>query len=275
MEAFQLRLWDGRIGRWLSPDPMGQYASPYLGMGNNPIGLTDPTGGSTEDCCPDYKPSPGFPGSNTASPLAEIIITTKSKSGGFGMGANALATNDLWKFNGFNLGYNYLQNDQNYLKTKISGFNFQMSNFSNQFGLDLSADVSALKASSRVNVGNETMNLGSSAEGCILCADAALKSQFLGLEKRNGSIGYEAKVGGSAAVIKGSSSTHVSLLGTTVSYKVSASAISAAAKMHTRLYWDNEKGTLSGAFEESGALIFGIGAKFSFEIPIRSYLNAF
>jgi RHS repeat-associated protein len=45
MEAFQLRLWDGRIGRWLSPDPMGQYASPYLGMGNNPIGMIDPDGG--------------------------------------------------------------------------------------------------------------------------------------------------------------------------------------------------------------------------------------
>jgi hypothetical protein len=47
MEAFQLRLWDGRIGRWLSPDPMRQYASPYLGMGNNPVNLIDPTGGST------------------------------------------------------------------------------------------------------------------------------------------------------------------------------------------------------------------------------------
>ncbi len=45
MEAFQLRLWDGRIGRWLSPDPYGQYDSPYLGMGNNPIGNIDPDGG--------------------------------------------------------------------------------------------------------------------------------------------------------------------------------------------------------------------------------------
>jgi RHS repeat-associated protein len=45
MEAFQLRLWDGRIGRWLSPDPYGQYASPYLVMGNNPIGMVDPDGG--------------------------------------------------------------------------------------------------------------------------------------------------------------------------------------------------------------------------------------
>ena len=43
--AFELRDWDPVIGRWLSPDPMGQYASPYLGMGNSPINRTDPDGG--------------------------------------------------------------------------------------------------------------------------------------------------------------------------------------------------------------------------------------
>ena len=43
-EAFQLRLWDGRIGRWLTTDPAGQYASPYLGMGNNPMNGVDPDG---------------------------------------------------------------------------------------------------------------------------------------------------------------------------------------------------------------------------------------
>lgn len=45
MEAFELRLWDSRIGRWLTTDPYGQYASPYLGMGNNPISRIDPDGG--------------------------------------------------------------------------------------------------------------------------------------------------------------------------------------------------------------------------------------
>jgi RHS repeat-associated protein len=45
MEAFQLRLWDGRIGRWLSPDPYGQHFSPYLGMGNSPVNTIDPDGG--------------------------------------------------------------------------------------------------------------------------------------------------------------------------------------------------------------------------------------
>src|SRR5690606_16399130 len=33
---FQLRMYDPRFGRWLSPDPYGQFASPYVGMGNNP-----------------------------------------------------------------------------------------------------------------------------------------------------------------------------------------------------------------------------------------------
>ncbi len=43
-EAFQLRLWDARIGRWLTTDPAGQFSSPYLGMGNNPINGVDPDG---------------------------------------------------------------------------------------------------------------------------------------------------------------------------------------------------------------------------------------
>ncbi len=30
---FKLRMWDGRIGRWMSTDPYGQYASPYVVMG--------------------------------------------------------------------------------------------------------------------------------------------------------------------------------------------------------------------------------------------------
>lgn len=50
MEAFPLRLWDSRIGRWLSTDSYRQYASPYLGMGNNPNSRIDPDGGCTK--CP-------------------------------------------------------------------------------------------------------------------------------------------------------------------------------------------------------------------------------
>ncbi|WP_375334362.1 RHS repeat domain-containing protein [Flagellimonas sp. C4] len=58
-EAFQLRLWDSRIGRWLTTDPYGQYFSPYLGMGNDPINRIDPDGG--QDCnCKGKKDPPDW-----------------------------------------------------------------------------------------------------------------------------------------------------------------------------------------------------------------------
>ncbi len=47
-EAFELRLWDSRIGRWLTTDPYGQHSSPYLGMGNNPTSRIDQDGGIDE-----------------------------------------------------------------------------------------------------------------------------------------------------------------------------------------------------------------------------------
>ena len=50
-EAFEARLWDSRIGRWLTIDPAGEFFSPYLGMGNNPISIIDPDGRCTG--CPD------------------------------------------------------------------------------------------------------------------------------------------------------------------------------------------------------------------------------
>ena len=44
-EAFQLRMYDPLIGRFLQVDPERQYASSYMAMGNNPLKLVDPTGG--------------------------------------------------------------------------------------------------------------------------------------------------------------------------------------------------------------------------------------
>ncbi|MDZ4147129.1 MAG: RHS repeat-associated core domain-containing protein, partial [Flavobacteriaceae bacterium] len=47
--AFELRLYDPRINRWMAPDPKKQYNSPYLAMGNNWVNLIDPDGGSATD----------------------------------------------------------------------------------------------------------------------------------------------------------------------------------------------------------------------------------
>ena len=44
-ESFELRLYNSRVGRWLSYDPEGQFDSPYVGMGNNPVSGVDPDGG--------------------------------------------------------------------------------------------------------------------------------------------------------------------------------------------------------------------------------------
>lgn len=102
MEAFQLRLWDGRIGRWISTDPYSQYYSPYLGMGNNPISLIDPDGGQTID--PPTKTKP--------TELNEVIVYSKPK------------TYDLkitWSFSGksnFNFNFNF-EKEQSNLARKL------------------------------------------------------------------------------------------------------------------------------------------------------------
>jgi RHS repeat-associated protein len=44
-QAFELRLHNSDLGRWMSPDPYGQFYSPYISMGNNPINGIDPDGG--------------------------------------------------------------------------------------------------------------------------------------------------------------------------------------------------------------------------------------
>jgi RHS repeat-associated protein len=51
--AFELRMYDSRIARWLQYDPKSQYSSPYVAMGNDPTNKTDPDGGCTD--CPDSR----------------------------------------------------------------------------------------------------------------------------------------------------------------------------------------------------------------------------
>ncbi len=46
---FDARMFDNQLGRWHAIDPVMQFASPYVGMGNNPVSLTDPDGMSVPD----------------------------------------------------------------------------------------------------------------------------------------------------------------------------------------------------------------------------------
>ena len=71
-EAFELRLWDSRIGRWLTTDPYNEFHSPYLGMGNNPVGLIDPDGGRTNN--PIYGSDGKFRGVDNKGLQGDAII---------------------------------------------------------------------------------------------------------------------------------------------------------------------------------------------------------
>jgi len=41
---YRCRFYDPSLGRYYAPDPLGQYPSPYLYVGNNPIASLDPSG---------------------------------------------------------------------------------------------------------------------------------------------------------------------------------------------------------------------------------------
>jgi RHS repeat-associated protein len=43
---FMLRNYDAQIGRWVQQDPYQEFASPYSGMGNDPVNYSDESGGS-------------------------------------------------------------------------------------------------------------------------------------------------------------------------------------------------------------------------------------
>ena len=49
--AFEARLYDPRINRWLTVDPAHEFFSPYMAMGNNWINTIDPDGRCTD--CPE------------------------------------------------------------------------------------------------------------------------------------------------------------------------------------------------------------------------------
>jgi RHS repeat-associated protein len=43
---FALRNYNPQIGRWVQQDPFQEFASPYIGMGSDPVNLVDPSGGN-------------------------------------------------------------------------------------------------------------------------------------------------------------------------------------------------------------------------------------
>ena len=89
---FELRQYDPIIGRWMSVDPARQFASPYVGMGNNPINGVDPTGGICPTC-------PNSPHNESITMLDEVVVTAKRGIQGIGDWFNDLSY-PSWNFQG-------------------------------------------------------------------------------------------------------------------------------------------------------------------------------
>lgn len=75
--SFDLRQYDPRLGRWISPDPMGQFHSAYLAMANNPVNQIDPTGGFSYynhecDCDWDTEYGPYYKGRQNATQYLQM-----------------------------------------------------------------------------------------------------------------------------------------------------------------------------------------------------------
>ncbi|WP_123877500.1 RHS repeat-associated core domain-containing protein [Flagellimonas maritima] len=102
LNAFELRMYDPRIMRWLSPDPYGQYKSPYIGMGNDPVNRVDPDGGM--DC-----PNPPCQNGNSITEgftLAEVTVTAPNISNGMqnNFALQSQMNNSFFNMNDINRG---------------------------------------------------------------------------------------------------------------------------------------------------------------------------
>ncbi|HVK96574.1 MAG TPA: RHS repeat-associated core domain-containing protein, partial [Flavisolibacter sp.] len=85
---FALRNYDAQIGRWVQQDPFDEFASPYLGMGNDPVNSIDPSGGNV------------FTG---LTPLAKTAVLTLSGAI-VGGAVDAISGGDGWTGVGIGAG---------------------------------------------------------------------------------------------------------------------------------------------------------------------------
>jgi len=95
--AFELRMYDSRINRRISPDPAGQYASPYMSMGNNWANRVDPDGGEDN---PIYGSDGTFRGVDEFGLNGEAIVY----DGAF---TNGMSQSEILNGGGFFIGDNF------------------------------------------------------------------------------------------------------------------------------------------------------------------------
>ncbi len=282
-EAFELRLWDSRIGRWLSPDPHGQFHSPYLGMGNNPINGVDPDGGCWDkdgNRCADGKIGDTYTDQYGATWIFGDNGWDTNAYDAYGVTiTGSLNTLSSYSNDGVVGAYVFrAKGEVNYgalnLNGHISFLDVDAYARSNRTGdlVDgkLGAQANLIRAAISAQLGTDNNNLHGSATGSLLSASANLSpSIYTGARDKYGFL-IDANAG--AYVAEGQYSYGINFLGVETNFTVGASVASVHGGITGGIYYDKEtdKIYISG-FEHLG---YGIGEKLglSLAIPITGFL---
>jgi hypothetical protein len=286
MEAFQLRLWDGRLGRWLTVDPYGQYDSPYLGMGNNPVNSIDPDGGWETKFGAWWHSlwNGGRVGQDTKFGDYFVYKDTKfdepNTVGGFrefgGQRYNNFAKDSpgvvqvypsTWNFNktadydlgNFNGGLNILGATSHWKDSKTTGL----------FGID--TGVSAYLAETNLNarIFTTSTHLAGETRGSLLSAKANLQA---GLIESNEIVGARLDANAGAYVADGEATGIISVLGIKTKWTVGASVYSAHAGVTGGFYIDKINKEI--VIEGLSHIGFGFGGKLGNEVRIPIFSNS-
>lgn len=281
MEAFQLRLWDGRIGRWISTDPMEQHNSPYLGMSNNPVNRIDPNGGF------DIPEENGFyygqkhvdedgswmwngimwEGLNgTYDMLAEVVV---SASGFYKNFLQPDISSHAFKWNALNTGYN----GENF-KHNIKVVNFEAENYNVGFERGGKISVAGVKAKGALNIGyDDFFNYNLTGEGSVFSASA--ETRYGVMAGNNGKWGFSSGQTAAASVLEGSIQTKVTVLGFVLKSKMGGALVSASTGYLNSAYYDEFTGAAVIDIERRAAWGIGGRAAIHLEIPVLKIANFF
>jgi RHS repeat-associated protein len=100
--AFELRMYDSRIARWLQHDPKGEFWSPYVGMGNDPVKSLDPDGGSTS---PIFDIDTGeFLANDSEGFKGDILFMSKEQYNQLSSNGSAVIDHNMALSNGTKIG---------------------------------------------------------------------------------------------------------------------------------------------------------------------------
>jgi RHS repeat-associated protein len=283
-DNFQLRMYDGRIGRWLSVDPAGQFASPYEGMGNNPVNSFD-SNGACDPCNVAPAGAPGSPSEGTSYNYGTNNYVYYDKLGGwsnelnevsvgpqggyaYGLYANAFGGQASAGLYGFGAAY-----DSQYFAASINvnGYSAQAkAKLNKKDGLDLNATASLLTGSANVRLGTKDNNLSGKATGTLLSAKANITiANPLNLNTNDGTIGLNLDAGAGAYVAKGDLSGELNISGVKISTSVTGTAASVHIGLGGGIYYDTNTQSIVVKFQENVGLGLGEGASVLLSFPVK------